>query len=29
MITKEIEALGKLKHKNIVKLYDSFPLPKK
>jgi len=29
MITKEIEALGQLKHKNIVKLYDYFPLPKK
>jgi serine/threonine protein kinase len=29
MITKEIEALGKLRHKNIVKLYDYFPLPKK
>ena len=29
MITKEIEALGSLRHKNIVKLYDYFPLPKK
>ena len=29
MITKEIEALGQLKHKNIVKLHDYFPLPKK
>ena len=29
MITKEIEALGQLRHKNIVKLYDYFPLPKK
>ena len=26
--TKEIEALGQLKHKGIVKLYDYFPLPK-
>ena len=29
MITKEIEVLKKLKHKNIVKMYNSFPLPKK
>ena len=29
MITKEIEALGQLKHKNIVRLHDYFPLPKK
>ena len=29
MITKEIEALGQLRHKNIVKLHDYFPLPKK
>jgi serine/threonine protein kinase len=29
MITKEIEALSKLHHKNIVKLFDYFPLPKK
>jgi MAP/microtubule affinity-regulating kinase len=29
MITKEVEALGKLRHKNIVKLYDNFPLPNK
>ena len=29
MFTKEIEALGQLKHKGIVKLYDYFPLPKK
>lgn len=29
MITKEIEALGQLRHKNIVKLLDYFPLPKK
>ena len=29
MLTKEIEALRHLKHKHIVKLYNSFPLPKK
>lgn len=29
MITKEIEVLRRLKHKNIVKMYNSFPLPKK
>lgn len=29
MITKEIDALGQLRHKNIVKLLDYFPLPKK
>ena len=29
MMTKEIEALRKLKHKNIVKMFNSFPLPKK
>ena len=29
MMNKEIEALTKLKHRNIVKLYNSFPLPKK
>jgi len=29
MITKEIEALGQLRHRNIVKLHDYFPLPKK
>jgi serine/threonine protein kinase len=29
MMNKEIEALAKLKHKNIVKLYRWFPLPKK
>lgn len=29
MMNKEIEALTKLKHKHIVKLYNSFPLPKK
>jgi serine/threonine-protein kinase len=29
LIEKEITALGQLRHKNIVKLYDSFPLPKK
>lgn len=29
MINKEIEALKKLKHKNIVKFYSSFPLPRK
>jgi len=29
MITKEIEALGTLRHKNIVKLHDYFPMPKK
>lgn len=29
MITKEIEALGSLKHRNIVQLFDYFPLPKK
>lgn len=28
-MTKEIEALKKLKHKHIVKMYNSFPLPKK
>jgi len=28
-MTKEIEALRKLKHKHIVKMYNSFPLPKK
>lgn len=29
MMSKEIEALRKLKHKNIVTMYSSFPLPKK
>ena len=29
MMNKEIEALRSLKHKNIVKLYNSFPLPEK
>jgi len=29
MFTKEIEALGQLKHKGIVRLYDYFPIPKK
>jgi serine/threonine protein kinase len=29
MMNKEIEALAKLKHKNIVKLYNWFPYPKK
>lgn len=29
MMTKEIEALRKLKHRHIVKLLNSFPLPKK
>lgn len=29
MITKEIDALGSLRHRNIVKLLDYFPLPKK
>lgn len=29
LITKEIDALGQLRHKNIVKLLDYFPLPKK
>jgi serine/threonine protein kinase len=29
MMNKEIEALTKLKHRHIVKLYNSFPLPKK
>ncbi len=29
MMNKEIEALAKLKHKHIVKMYSSFPLPKK
>lgn len=28
-MNKEIEALAKLKHKHIVKMYSSFPLPKK
>jgi serine/threonine protein kinase len=28
-MTKEIEALKKLKHKHIVKMYNSFPLPSK
>ena len=28
MMNKEIEALAKLKHKHIVKLYSWFPLPK-
>lgn len=27
-MNKEIEALAKLKHKNIVKMYNWFPLPK-
>ena len=29
MMNKEIEALAKLKHKHIVKLFRWFPLPKK
>lgn len=29
MMNKEIEALWKLKHKHIVQMYNSFPLPKK
>jgi serine/threonine protein kinase len=29
MLSKEIEALRSLNHKNIVKMYSSFPLPKK
>lgn len=29
MMNKEIEALAKLKHRHIVKMYNSFPLPKK
>ena len=29
LMTKEIEALKKLKHKHIVKMYNSFPLPSK
>jgi serine/threonine protein kinase len=29
LMTKEIEALKKLKHKHIVKLINSFPLPAK
>lgn len=29
LITKEITALKQLKHRNIVKLYDYFSLPKK
>lgn len=29
LMTKEIEALKKLKHKHIVKMFNSFPLPKK
>ena len=29
MFTKEIEALGRLRHKNIVKLYDYFCLQEK
>ena len=29
MICKEIEALTKLQHKHIVKMYNSFPLPQK
>ena len=29
MICKEIEALRSLKHKNIVKMFNSFPLPEK
>jgi serine/threonine protein kinase len=28
-MNKEIEALRKLKHKNIVQMYNSFPLPQK
>jgi len=28
-MNKEIEALSKLKHRHIVKLYKRFPLPKK
>lgn len=27
-MNKEIEALAKLKHRHIVKMYNSFPLPK-
>ena len=29
LITKEIEALSQLRHRNIVKLFDYFPLPQK
>lgn len=29
LMTKEIEALRSLKHKHIVKMYNSFPLPQK
>lgn len=29
MISKEIQALKKLRHRNIVTFYNSFPLPKK
>ncbi len=29
MLSKEIEALRSLNHKHIVKMYSSFPLPKK
>ena len=29
LITKEIEALSQLRHRNIVKLLDYFPLPHK
>ena len=29
LMNKEIEALAKLRHKHIVKLYNYFPLPKK
>ena len=29
MMNKETEALAKLKHRNIVKMYSYFPLPKK
>jgi serine/threonine protein kinase len=29
MMNKEIEALAKLKHRHIVKLYRWFPFPKK
>lgn len=29
LMNKEIEALAKLKHRNIVRMYNSFPLPKK
>lgn len=29
MMNKEIDALAKLKHRHIVKMYNSFPLPKK